>query len=60
MSPPLKGCVWGGGGIQTSCYKNQPFPPFLSKAGKLRTGTKSDSLQCLEESAPASTQRLRA
>jgi len=37
-------------------HENQPFPPSLSQAGKLRTGTKSDLLQCFEEIAPASTQ----
>ena len=37
-------------------HEIQPFPPSLSQAEKLRTGTKSDLLQCLEEIAPASTQ----
>ena len=37
-------------------HENQPFPPSLSEAGKLRSGTKSDLLQCFEDIAPARTQ----
>ena len=37
-------------------HENQPYPPSLSQAGKLRTGTKSDLLQCFEEMTPPSTQ----
>ena len=33
-------------------HENQPYPPSLSKAGKLRSGTKSDLLDCLEDIAP--------
>ena len=37
-------------------HENQPFPPSLSHAGNLRTGTKSELLQCFEEIALTSTQ----
>ena len=30
-------------------HENQPWPPSLSQYGELRSGTKSDLLQCLEE-----------
>lgn len=34
-------------------HENQNFPPSLSQYGKLRTGTKSDLLTCLEKMTPA-------
>lgn len=37
-------------------HKNQPHPPSLSKAGKLRLGTKSDLLHYLQEILPVSKQ----
>ena len=30
-------------------HENQAYPPALSQNGKLRTGTKSDLVSCLEE-----------
>ena len=38
-------------------HKNQSFPPSLSQYGKLRSGTKSDLLSCLEKNGPAQAQR---
>jgi len=37
-------------------HENQPYPPSLSHAGRLRTGTKSDLLQCFKEMIPPSTE----
>ena len=37
-------------------HENQASPPSLSQAGKLRAGTKSDLLQCLEEMIPPNSQ----
>ena len=37
--------------------ENQSFPPSLSQYGKLRSGTKSDLLLCLEKNGPAQAQR---
>ena len=34
-------------------HENQSFPPSLSQYGKLRSGTKSDLLSCLEKNGPA-------
>ena len=34
-------------------YDNQSFPPALIQFGQLRSGTKSDLLQCLEKISPA-------
>ena len=33
-------------------YENQAYPPALSQMGKLRTGTKSDLVGCLEDLVP--------
>ena len=38
-------------------HENQSFPPSLSQYGKLRSGTKSDLLSCLETNGPAQAQR---
>ena len=38
-------------------HENQSFPPSLSQYGKLRSGTKSDLLSCLEKNGPAQAQR---
>ena len=38
-------------------HENQSFPPSLSQYGKLRSGTKSDLLPCLEQNGPAQAQR---
>ena len=38
-------------------HKNQSFPPSLSQYGKLRSGTKSDLLSCLEKNGSAQAQR---
>jgi len=37
-------------------HENQRYPPSFSQEGKLRTGTKNDLLQCLEEMISPSTQ----
>ena len=37
-------------------HENQSFPPSLSQYGKLRSGTKSDLLSCLEKNGPVQTQ----
>ena len=38
-------------------HENQSFPPSLTQYGKLRCGTKSDLLSCLEKNGPAQAQR---
>ena len=38
-------------------HENQRFPPSLFQYGKLRSGTKSDLLSCLEKNGPAQAQR---
>ena len=38
-------------------HENQSFPPSLSQYGKLRSGSKSDLLSCLEKNGPAQAQR---
>lgn len=38
------------------CHENQPHPPPLSKAGKLRQGTKTNLFYCLEEIKQANYQ----
>ena len=38
-------------------HENQSFPPSLSQYGKLRSGTKSDLLSCLEKNGQAQAQR---
>lgn len=35
------------------CHENQSFPPSLSQFGKLRSGSKSDLLSCLEKVSPS-------
>ena len=37
--------------------RTRVFPPSLSQYGKLRSGTKSDFLSCLEKNGPAQAQR---
>ena len=38
-------------------HENQSFTPSLSQYGKLRSGTKSDLLSCLERNGPAQAQK---
>ena len=38
-------------------HENQSFPPSLSQYGKLRSGSKSDLLPCLEKNGPGQAQR---
>ena len=38
------------------CHENQSFPPALSQYGKLRSGTKSDMVPCLERLSPVQAQ----
>ena len=38
-------------------HENQDFPPSLSTYGDIRTGTKSDILQCLEKVSPSQNDR---
>jgi hypothetical protein len=39
------------------CHENQSCPPALSQYGKLRTGTKSDLLSCLEKICPPQVEK---
>ena len=41
-------------------HENQHFPPSLSTYGDIRTGTKSDILQCLEKMSPSQNDRQDA